>query len=147
MKLWMGWAVPMVSVAVCWSGCSEPTLVTGEVIGVVTLNGQPLPEVSVLFTPEGGSGKSGPASGAITDGEGRYTLAYTLSNGDNLASPEVKFGAVVGTHVVTLADFKMMNEMLPPPGRVPAKYQETNSTPLQFEVKEGQQTIDLTLEP
>ena len=120
---------------------------TGEVTGVVTSGGRPLAEVSVLFTPEGGSGKSGPASGAITDGEGRYALVYSLPNNDNLASPRVESGAVVGKHVVTLADFKMMNEMLPPPGRVPPKYQETSSSSLRFVVQEGQQSIDLKLEP
>lgn len=142
---WLPMAAIVLCAVVSVLGCGEPAPVTGKVTGVVTSGGKPLAGVSVLFTPEGSGGKSGPASGAITDDEGRYALVYTLPNNDNLASPQVNDGAVVGKHVVTLADYKMMEEMLPPPGRVPPAYLETATSPLRFEVKEGKQTIDITI--
>lgn len=124
-------------------GCGDAPLNTGEVTGVVTLGGKPLPEVSVLFTPEGAGETSGPPSGAITDESGRYTLIYSQRNA---GSPRSGTGAMVGWHKVTLDDFKMKNEMLRPPGRVPPKYTDPASTPLRMEVQEGSQTIDLPLE-
>jgi hypothetical protein len=123
------------------TGCGESPLKTGDVSGTVTIDGRPLNEVSVLFTPDGPD-MSGPPSGAITDDAGRYTLNYSQRQG---SSSQSGTGAMIGWHKVTLDDFKMKNEMLPPPGRVPAIYTDLASTPLRVEVKEGSQTIDLKL--
>jgi hypothetical protein len=128
------------------SGCGSESLVTGKVTGIVSKRGEPMAGLSVLFMPEGAGSKSGPPAGAITDKNGRYSLAYSLPNNSDLSSPHVDDGCIVGWHKVTLADFKMMEEMLPPPGRVPAAYLETASSPLRFEVKVGEQAIDIDIE-
>lgn len=58
--------------------------------GTVTLDGQPLPDAWVTFSPELGR----PSSGK-TDSEGRYRLQYT---------PDAR-GAVPGKHHVTISTF------------------------------------------
>jgi hypothetical protein len=126
-------------------GCGDPPPETGEVVGIVTLNGEPLPKVSVLFTPESAGSSTALSSGAITDQDGRYKLVCSVPNNRVLGSPRVIDGALVGRHVAIVEDFKMMDEMLPPPGRVPIEYADAATTPLHFEVKPGQQTIDIKL--
>lgn len=43
----------------------------GDVYGKVTLDGKPVPNINILFTPE-----SGRAAGGVTDEEGNYELKY-----------------------------------------------------------------------
>lgn len=88
------------------AGCSRserPEL--GEVSGVVTLDGQPLPDALVLFTPEG----EGRTSQALTDAEGRYRLAYLRDI----------VGANVGPHHVRI---RTATEESGGKERLPAKY-------------------------
>jgi len=65
----------------------------------VTMNDQPLPDVTVTFEPVVPSGSDkkasevGGSSMAVTDAEGRYTLKYK--------GTETK-GAVVGPHIVRI---------------------------------------------
>jgi hypothetical protein len=63
------------------------------VSGRVTLNGKPLANVAVVFSPVGSRGNNdpGPSSGGVTDSDGRYTLTVTGRNTN---------GAVVGKHKV-----------------------------------------------
>ena len=128
------------------AGCGKPSFKVGEVEGVVTLAGQPLPQVSILFWPDVVPGSPNPASAAITDASGHYKLSHTVPNKRDPASPTVGSGALVGRHTVTLSDIKMKNELLPPPGRAPTKYLDPTTTPLHFDVAEGSQTIDIKLE-
>src|SRR5512134_2265452 len=56
----------------CLSGCGGPDHPeVGRVSGVVTLDGQPLPEATVMFQPT-----EGRASIATTDSAGKYSLTY-----------------------------------------------------------------------
>jgi hypothetical protein len=59
----------------------------GEVSGTVTLDGQPLENALVTFTPEGG----GRGASGVTDASGKYLLATAG-----------QAGAVPGTHRVTV---------------------------------------------
>ena len=59
----------------------------GEVSGLVTLDGQPLPGVHVRFYCKGWR-----PSSAMTDADGRYVLGYLR---------DIK-GAAIGTHTVTI---------------------------------------------
>lgn len=70
----------------CVSGCQKGPK-TGTVEGVVTMDGQPLANVLVTFTPVEG----GMASTGTTDEQGKYTLVY----------PGGK-GALVGKHKVSV---------------------------------------------
>lgn len=95
------------------AGCGRSSGDLAPVSGKVTLDGQPLPNVNVIFQPASDS-TSGPTSGVgsigATDTQGRYTLS-TMS-----ASP--RKGAVRGPHNVSFE--------LVPPARKPG---ETRTAP------------------
>jgi hypothetical protein len=76
-------------------GCSGNSFKTVPVSGTVTLDGEPVAGVEVVFFPKPteSSAVVGPFSTAITDGEGKFTLVTRY--GDP--------GAVVGAHRVTFA--------------------------------------------
>lgn len=69
-------------------GCQANEVETGEVSGVVTLDGQPVEKAVVYFYPDGG----GRSSMAETQPDGRYELIYKGT----------QKGAKIGTHTVTL---------------------------------------------
>lgn len=79
----------------CCVGCGGGDKVDlGAVSGVVTMDGEPLSDVIVVFSPEDGNPSSG-----LTDSEGKYSLSY-LGKSD---------GAIIGKHKVsiTTADLSM----------------------------------------
>ena len=69
------------------AGCGDGGLTLVPVAGVVTLDGKPVADAGVIFTPADG----GPAASGSTDGEGRFQL-HTVN----------RPGAVSGKHVVTV---------------------------------------------
>lgn len=125
-------------------GCGGSGPVTHEVSGVVTLDGAPLPEVAVVFTPDGSVAGANVQSTALTDAEGRYELLYKVPSKTSNTPLKGK-GAVQGTHAVTVTDYKMMAEHLPRPGRVPLPYTQASTTPLRFEVGADTPEIPITL--
>jgi hypothetical protein len=105
--------------------------------GTVTLDEKPLVGVTVWFFPDVEKNQDVPAATGTTNDQGVYQL--TSNNG--------KAGAAVGKHRVVVnwpppargtdrAD-------LPPP--LPTRYTQATDTPFQFDVKPGEQTIDLPL--
>ena len=74
------------------AGCGGKAYRSAPVAGVVTLNGKPLAEATVIFQPAA-SGNPGPPSTATTDEEGRFTLTFS----------DQKPGAVVGKHKVVVS--------------------------------------------
>jgi hypothetical protein len=80
---------------------------TAAVSGRVTLNGQPLAGVAVLFQPlpAPGSVNADPSSAGITDAEGRYTL--------RLLGIESK-GAILGKHKVRITPVEKDEAAGPP---------------------------------
>ncbi len=77
------------------AGCSSNSVVYPEVatvVGVVTLDGQPLVKATITFVPEAGRSSSG-----VTDSSGKYSLHYTGT---------IR-GAMLGTHRV------MIKKMVP----------------------------------
>src|SRR5690348_5741145 len=69
------------------AGCGGSEFEFGDVTGVVKLDGKPLPNAVVTFTPKGG----GPSGVGKTDAEGQYQL-YTATEP----------GAIVGEHTVSI---------------------------------------------
>src|SRR5262245_25411894 len=67
----------------------------GEVEGVVTCHGEPLPQVEILFLPDPDQAPTGPLASAYTDSHGRYRLRTAKTRHD---------GAIVGKHQVCLTD-------------------------------------------
>jgi hypothetical protein len=80
-----------------FAGCSSGPYQVASVSGRITLNGNPLPGVAVMFQPvaQGSNINPGPGSYGITDKDGRYTLI--------LIGKQSK-GAVVGKHKVRITE-------------------------------------------
>lgn len=153
-------ALSLVLFVVCLmgtSGCSEHPA-TGQVSGVVTHDGEPLPKADIRFIPD----PLGPR-GAIakTDDQGRYRLMY---------SSEVE-GIIPGKYKVVISTRGSAANAPPPPTEgesdsssnpyantpnsmtmaagkemLPMKYCSSKETILRAEVKEGTNTIDFELE-
>ncbi len=114
-------------IALAAAGCSRsdrPEL--AEVEGMVTLDGQPLPDALVLFTPEG----QGRTSQALTDAEGRYRLAYLRDI----------VGANVGPHHVRI---RTATEEAGGKERLPPKYHAKSV--LTATVAPGENVVDFPL--
>jgi hypothetical protein len=145
------------------TGCSQvPPM--GTVSGVVTLDGQPLPDVEVQFLPDPEQGTAGANASCYTDEQGRFTLRTERHHTD---------GALVGTHRVVFVDIAALpnpgelpgmgatrgredavglaavprREQKPKKNRVPPMYTDPNQTPYRtIEVKEGDQTLNFDLQ-
>lgn len=120
-------------IAVGCSGATDDTPELGTVSGTVKLDGNPVPQATVTFSPEeGGRPSSGP-----TDDQGFYELQYSLNNP----------GAVPGKHQVRISTATTVTneagEDVEVPESIPAKY--NTKTELVEEVKPTSQTIDFDL--
>lgn len=91
--LW-SWVAGSVIVLSALAGCSSDQLETAEVHGTVTLDGNPLTNAQVLFSPARGRG----ARGSLGS-DGTFTLT-TYSKGD---------GAIVGLHQVSILPVTPLN--------------------------------------
>ena len=76
------------------TGCGGVKAV--PVSGTVTVDGKPLKDIAVNFTPIAAEGAEGPGSSGVTDAEGRYSLR-------TIGDRRVR-GAVVGKHRVVLSE-------------------------------------------
>ena len=118
--------------AFCLVGCGGPDHPeVGRVSGVVTLDGQPLPEATVMFQPENGR-----ASVATTDSAGKYSLTYL----DGVP------GAKLGPHTVIIRTEIPGEDGQPPIAKekLPKKYHEQSE--LTADVKPGDNTFNFDLE-
>jgi hypothetical protein len=70
-------------------GADGPDLV--EAGGTVTMDGKPLPDAYVHFTPEAGR-----ASAGRTDADGKYALSYS----------QTRMGVIPGRHVVKITTYQ-----------------------------------------
>ena len=127
-------------------GCQQPLPTVTTVTGLVTLNDEPLPKVSVLFVPLDSKGFSGLTSFAITDENGRYNLTYSIPNPNDPASPMTGEGAMPGSYKVIVNDYHMISEMLPPPGRIPERYTDDGNPPLKFVIPVTPYELNIELE-
>lgn len=119
-------------VAVMAAGCGRDDL-SGIVIGQVLLDGRPLSDAVVVFSPVSGE----PASFGTTDANGRYELEFTGT----------KRGAFVGRHKVIVTTQSSGTSAHPEemPERVPFAFTRRESTPLEKTVVAGRQTIDIEI--
>jgi hypothetical protein len=148
------------------AGCNKGPSDLGLVEGQVLMDGKPLNNIQVTFTPDTGQGTYGPNSSAITDENGHFKLICE----DKKRKP----GAVIGNHRVTLVDMgaaptssedshssnqkkmlkqdqgnKKQNPLKPDLAgqrekpRLGSSYSDPSNTPLKKEVKAGSQTIDI----
>jgi hypothetical protein len=111
-------------------GCSSSEFETAKVAGIVTLDGKPLSQGSVIFHPQQGW----PGRGEL-DSEGRFVLS---TYGD-------KDGAIVGRHSVTVISQTGENDsehFERPPTRpirslIPPRYADKTTSGLEIDVKSG----------
>jgi hypothetical protein len=123
----------IVGVLLC-AGCGGSSVV--PVSGTVKLNGEPLANATVVFTPTEGA-NPGPGSVGTTDASGRYTLQVSTTSAP---------GAVTGKHTVsiTASSGDEVPSSAPPTGdkppapRKPQVPEEYNTkTTLTFDVPKG----------
>jgi hypothetical protein len=116
-----------------------------EVEGLITLNGQPLPDVEVVFLPDPELDNPGPRAGAYTDARGRYRL--------HVERPP-REGTVLGPHRVCIIDIAALPSPVggpnpaekPKVSRVPLEYNTAAKTPIRHvEIKPGKQTLDFNV--
>jgi len=109
------------------------------VTGMVTLDGKPVADAAVLFTPVGG----GPPASGTTDGEGRFQLTAVNQP-----------GAVPGEHQVTITKQTMhgitADGMPGPEGiriewHVPEKYSKPETSGLKANVSRQETDFTFTL--
>ncbi len=129
LECWMAMALLFIAVAGC-GGRSDLATVSGT----ITLDGAPLPDAMVMFTPITGGR---PAAGR-TDAQGRYELVHDRSN----------MGALFGEHVVEISTAdEIANDddtVTMVAEKVPAKY--NSATELRATVEAGENVFDFDLE-
>jgi hypothetical protein len=113
------------------AGCSKGPYDVAPVSGRVTLNGQPVANVAVMFQPmaAGGNYNPGPGSYGITDADGRYTL--------KLIGKETA-GAVVGKHKVRIENYTDPGD--PSDDRPRKAVKHANPIPLKY--NQGEAILD-----
>ena len=142
-SLWRpaGWlAIAGMLLAAAAPGCSGkrrelPPL--GEVTGVVSLDGRPLPRAAVAFVPyERGNGSYG-----TTDEAGRYTLQYAVHHP----------GAVVGRHRVEIRTGGEGRDkdgnFVETPEQLPARYHAKSQLEATVAAGPNELNFDLTSRP
>jgi hypothetical protein len=130
------------------TGCSGAKL--GQVSGIVTVDGVPVTNGTIMFVPADGKG----AIGSIGS-DGRYTLTtYKPDDGALVGHHKVTIHATkVGAGTMVPATFeeemKGMKGKILVPGKVewivPEKYSQLATTDLTATVEPGPQTIDFPL--
>ncbi len=143
-------AIASCVIALACVGCADSGPPLGTVSGIVTMDGKPLANALVTFTPEaGGRGSTGK-----TDASGNYELAFIDGK-----------GALIGTHKVSVTTIKeaaaavAMSSDSPEYANqgssadydnattkepIPEKY--NTKTELTFDVAAGSNTYDIPLE-
>ena len=123
-------------VAVCLlavAGCGGKFSVA-PVSGTITLNGQPLADATVTFTPAQAVGSEVPTSSGRTDTSGKYSLTLIADD-----SP----GALIGKHTVRIAkNVESESDITTPAERAKAVLPQHDFS---FEVKSGSNTADFKL--
>ena len=120
---WQRFASTLLLMTCAGCGGSKPNV--GTVHGRVTLDGQALPNASVVFSASGNS-----PSGGKTDKDGNYELIYRRGI----------MGAAIGTNRVSILEDTLVTHK---PQRVPTRYNQESE--LEREVKPGDNVIDFDL--
>ena len=136
-------------VLLCVVGCSHRGPVVQFVEGMVTLDGAPVADANVCFTPKGAEGL--PALGK-TDAKGQYRLTSAQAG-------EFGKGAVIGDYDVRVQKYVDLNAvelvnpqvgdylpMAKPKHHLPVKYADAKTSGLSATVKKGKNRIDFNLE-
>jgi len=129
------------ALAVFCTGCGPSWKINEQVEGTAKLDGEPLANVMIEFTPDLGTKVQAPISRGVTDEKGHFVLMFDNS----------KPGAVIGKHNVVVrvgrGDQPEDGGKAVPEKRkaVPAVYSMAAETPLKLEVTADKHSYDLTL--
>lgn len=126
----------LVAILVALAGCDSGGPKVVPVSGVLTRNGQPVPNLEVYFMPTHGRNSVG-----MADAQGRFTLGYT---------PDQE-GALVGEHTVfvvfnppqTGAERAVAPADLQP---ILKKYGSKDTSPLKIEIKKRESNLEIKLD-
>jgi len=138
----------------------------GQVEGVATLNGKPLPDTEVVFLPDPDKNTFGKRSSAFTDKDGRFKIANDMGReGGSIGFHRVLVNDMLRPKKEDMARVKIADEtkgggglagVIAPPkaantandrkGRFSEDYEDVLKTPFRdIEVKDGLQTVNLNL--
>jgi hypothetical protein len=132
------WFCLVIVIAMLAPGCEKPPQF-GQVTGTVTMDGEPLDRVRVLFMPDPNAGNQGAHSECITGEDGTYDLVYSKDAQNH--------GALLGWHRVVVEDIAAEESRdAYRPIRVPDLYLTSAKTPLRYEIKPEPQTIDIQVD-
>ena len=109
--------------------------------GTILMDGNPVPEATVVFNPKDSDGQSVLASQAETDENGRFELRTYLGEDD------YKAGIQPGDYIVTVTKLEVVQDMRSKPKHLlPAKYSATKTSDLSVVVSsDGDNDFELTL--
>lgn len=137
---WPALTVAILAV-VASAGCGSSSVPFGQVDGRVTMGGQPVRDVVVVFVPQGNGAGAALRSFGQPDQEGRFQLK----------TEQGQSGAVVGEHVVILEDLGQYSAprtedgtlLKPYVPRFPAAYSDPVRSPWKVQVTKGTHSIEL----
>jgi len=147
--------------AILFVGCSGgPSLDTEYVEGVVTMDGQPVAEATVMFVPVT-EGQGASATG-MTDANGVYKLTaanvggVTAQAGSGTLPGEYYVGVIKSVQETPMSEEEAFEKgipyVAPQPGQapkvthvVPVKYNDPKQSGLKATVKDGKNDIPITL--
>ncbi|MDR1477796.1 MAG: carboxypeptidase-like regulatory domain-containing protein [Planctomycetaceae bacterium] len=124
------------------AGCNKKTAIKTDIVqGKVTMDGSPLADAMVTFSPTGNEGKVGTGT---TDASGQYKLQTLLGNpdagttsGDYIVTVSKQENVSTGKQEMSESEGKMVN-VVQAKQLVPAKFTNKKSSPLKATVVEGQ---------
>ncbi|MEP3480916.1 MAG: hypothetical protein ABJZ55_16840 [Fuerstiella sp.] len=95
-------------------GCSEQNSDLASVTGTVRLNGEPLPDTVIEFSP---TGSTGSISMGITDSSGNYEMLFTMSQkgaslGENLVRITTSDAGIDGIKQLVPAKYNTKSDLL-----------------------------------
>ena len=127
-----------------FTGCSNRRADVVEVSGTVTRKGSPVPSVTVNFVPEEGRPSIG-----TTDSTGHFKLLYS-ANQDGARTGKHKVFITLESAAGPEAELAMMKGQapkLPPDAKaIRDKYGDPKTSPLEFEITESGQQIEIKLD-
>jgi hypothetical protein len=137
---WLAFAGLLMTVATA-AGCGSSSVPFGQVDGRVTMEGQPVQDVVVVFVPQANGAGAAARSFGQPDQAGRFQLK----------TEQGQVGAVVGEHVVILEDLGPYSAprtedgtlLKPYVPRFPATYSDPVRSPWKVRVAAGSQSIEL----
>ncbi|HEX5444884.1 MAG TPA: hypothetical protein VFW87_13690 [Pirellulales bacterium] len=101
-----------VACIIATAGCTRAKVLQTELVeGVVTLDGQPVPEATVIFSPV--QAEAGAPATGMSDSTGKYNL--TAVSGETGAQPQAGAGTLPGEYYVgvvkdTVPEMPQMND-------------------------------------